>query len=263
MNAHSYFSVPQFCPECSSSLFLEGDFLFCKNPACPAQLAGCIKVWIRNLGLLHWGDTLVNNLVSSQVISVETVADLYKLTPEQIALHCSGLKMATKCYDILHSNKELPLELVIASMNIPNFGRTTATDIVQAGYDTLDKVLSITFDELCSIPNVASKTADSILLGLQTKSQLLRDLEEVINIKKPVEDGPLKGKIVVITGELSAPRKQVEKQIMDAGGFPKGSVTKQTHFLVTNNPSSGSSKLRKASQYGVQIIDEKTLMSMI
>jgi DNA ligase (NAD+) len=88
------------------------------------------------------------------------------------------------------------------------------------------------------------------------------DLAEVLDLKKPAA-GPLSGKTFCITGATSKPRKAVEKIIMDAGGVAKGSVGAGLSFLVTNDPDTGSSKMKSAKKHGVEVISEADLYRMI
>lgn len=256
------FPIPDFCPICSGKTVVVGDFLYCRSDTCPSRLAGAVKVWIRNLGLLYWGDTMIDALTDPEKARIGSVADLYRMSVEDLAECCSGVKMAKKCHSILHSNKSVSLELVLASLNIPNFGLSTASDVVRAGYDTVDKVLRVGYDELKAVPNIGEKTARNIQAGLMACQDVLLDLESVLDIRLP-GDGPLQGKTVCITGELSRPRKAVEKMIMDAGGSPRGSVSKDTSFLITNNLSTTSSKMGKAKKYEIPVIDEAELMRLI
>jgi DNA ligase (NAD+) len=151
---------------------------------------------------------------------------------------------------------------MLASLNIPNFGTSTAADVVQAGFDTVEKVLGASYDDLKEVPNIGEKTARQIQEGILSRRDLIAELEGVLDLKAP-SGGPLSGKTVCITGDLSVPRKAVEKMIMDAGGMPKGSVSKTTSFLVTNDQSTGTSKLQKAAKYGIPIIDEAGLMKLL
>lgn len=262
MESNNIFQIPNFCPICGQVATEDGDFLYCRNKACPAQLRGSVFVWVRNLGLLHWGDALIDNITNQDNPKIQSLADLYSLTVDDIAECCSGEKVAEKCYQVLHDNKSVTIELLFGSMNIPNFALSTATDIVQAGYDTVEKILSMSLDDLLSVPNVGEKTASSIYSGLREKELHIRALSSVLTVKSPTK-GHLSGKSFCITGELSKPRKLVEKMILDAGGIVKSSVGKTTSYLVTNDTSTGSSKLKNAAKYGVLIVDETLLYKII
>lgn len=256
-----FFEIPDLCPICSGPTTLDGDFLFCRTRSCPSKLSGAVFVWIRNLGLLHWGDALIESLTDPDKNVIQSVADLYKLSVDDLSEHTSGQKMAQKCYDILHRNKSIPLELMLASLNIPNFGLSTATDLVQAGFNTVEKVLNVSFDELINVPNIGEKTARSIQEGIISKRELILELVQVLNIVK--QTGALQGKTVCITLDLSLPRKTLEKYIMDAGGTPKSSVSKTTSYLVCNFPNASSSKLTNARKHGVPIVSEQEIMDII
>jgi DNA ligase (NAD+) len=205
---------------------------------------------------------MIDALTDPDNPKISSVADLYKLSPSDLAECCSGMKMARKCHGVLHDNKSVSLELVLASLNIPNFGTSTATDVVQAGYDTVEKVLAMDFKQLMAVPNIGEITARQVMEGLQACHSLIQELEKVLDIRQPV-GGLFQGKTVCITGELSMPRKAVEKLIMDAGGSPKGTVSKTTSYLVTNNSATTSSKMRKAQKYGIPVINEAELLEKL
>lgn len=263
MNQHA-FKIPETCPTCGGTTEEEGSFLFCRSVSCPEKLSGSIRVWVSRLGLLNWGDALIDALTNPEDPKVSSVADLYRLSVEDIAMCSSGMKFASKCHDILHSNKSIRLELLLSAVNIPNFGLSTATDIVNAGFDTLEKVLGMSEDDLRKVPNVGPITASSVYVGLLDKKNLLIDLSTVLDIAKP-SSGPLSKKSFCITGSTSVPRKALQKRILDCGGVVKESVGSGLDFLVTNEDLTtfSSSKVKKAKGFGTSIISESELVSMM
>jgi len=256
------FQIPEFCPVCSSHTVIEGDFLYCRSKTCPAKLSGSISAWVERLGLLYWGDALIASLTKPDNPAVNSIADLYRLTVEQLSDYSSGMKMATKCYDILHKNKSMPMEVFLSALNITNLGISTATDIVQAGHDSINKILSLQLSDLLNIPNIGEITANQIIDGISNKRDLIIDLNTVINIAKPIGSS-FKGKSVCITGELSKPRKFIEKMVMEAGGSAKGTVSASTSYLVTNDSNTNSSKMQKARKLNIPIINEEQLMQLL
>lgn len=256
------FSVPDFCPVCAGPSTEDGDFLYCRNKTCPAKLAGCVKVWVRQLGLLNWGDSLIETLTDPDSPRISSVADLYRMSEDELSECSSGAKMGSKLHRSLHGAKTVSLELVLSGLNIPNLGLATASDIVRSGRDTVEKVISMTYDDLLGVPNVGDVTARCVHDGIQERRSVLLDLASVLDIRQP-DSGPLTGKSFCITGELSRPRKAVEKMILDAGGSVKGSVTASTSYLVTNFPDTGSSKMKSAKKHGVLIIDESGLLNIL
>jgi DNA ligase (NAD+) len=227
------------------------------------RLSGAIKVWVDRLGLLHWGDALIGSLTDPEkTSSIQSVGDLYRLSVEDIQEHCSGPKMAKKCWKTLHDNTSVPLEIVLAGMNIANLGLATATDIVKAGHDSIDKVLALTLEQLQEIPNIGEITALQIRNGLDSRRDTLLDLASILDITLPIS-GPLRGKKVCITGDVWAPRKAVQKMVTAAGGQAVDSVSKDTSFLVCDDSSSTSSKAKRAASYGIPIIKGADLKNIL
>ena len=257
------FAAPEFCPVCADPVVEDGDFLFCRNRGCPAKLSGSIKVWIKRLGLLHWGDALIDALTDPANPRVFSIGDIYRLDVETLAQCSSGEKMAKKLHKVLHDNKGVTLELLLASLNIPNLAVATATDIVQAGFDTVEKVLDITYEDLLKVPNIGEKTARQVFDGLKERRSVIVDLSTVLDIRKPAT-GPLTGMSFCVTGATKKPRKSLHKDIMDAGGVVKESVGQGLTYLVTNeDPSFGSAKMKKAEKYGTKVISEAQLYAML
>lgn len=257
-----YFQIPTNCPVCNSQTEKEGQFLYCRSKSCPSKLSGSIQNWVEKLGLLHWGDSLIFSLTSPDNPSVSSIADLYRLSVEEISKHCSGMKVAKKCYDQLHAQKRIPLQLVLSALNIQFLGIVTATDMVASGIDTIDKILEINVERLTKVPNIGERTAQLIHDGIQQKKETLVDLNSIIEIVGS-DSGPLSGKSFCITGALSRPRKAVEKMIMDSGGTVKGSVGLGLSYLITNFSDTTSTKMQKAKSNGTQVINENDLYVML
>ena len=256
------FLVPSHCPVCGAPSSEEGDFLFCRSRNCPIQLTGSVQVWIKRLGLLHWGDALIDRITDPSDPKVSSLADLYRLTVEDLAACSSGAKFGKKCYDVLHSNKSITIELLIASLNIPNLAVATASDIVRAGFDTVEKILSMTYEDLLGVPNVGEVTARQVKDGISDRRQSILDLAAVLDVRSPA-GGLLAGQSFCITGSTSVPRKSLEKSIMDFGGTVKSSVGAGTSYLVTNDPDTGTSKMQSAKKHGVAVISESDLRRLM
>lgn len=242
---------------------MEGDFLYCRSKKCPTRLFGDVKVWVDRLGLLFWGDAMIKSLTDpDSPNSIQSIADLYRMSIADLEEHCSGLKMARKCWKILHDNMSIPLEVVLAGMNIQNMGLSTATDIVKAGHDTVDKVLNLSTRQLSEVPNIGEITANQIKIGLDTKSAVLMDLASILDIRS-VTIGPLSGKKICITGDVWAPRKAVQKMIAAAGGRAVDSVSKDTSALVCDDANSSSSKSKRAASYGIPVVGGLKLKKLL
>ena len=255
-----YFSIPQYCPTCSSFLVEEGSFLYCRNKSCSSKLAGTINVWVEKLGIMNWGEALINSLINE----CEDLSDIYNFSVEKLAFHCSGLKHAKKCYDSLHDNKDIKLELLLSSINIPLLGISTASDIINAGFDSIQKIISMTESDLVKVPNIGIKTASILIDGIHEKRLTLIKLEKVLNVKSG-NAGPLKGYSFCITGSTSIPRPSLKKKIIDFGGTYKDTVVSGLSYLITNEDATSysSDKFKKAKKYNTKIISESDLMNLL
>jgi DNA ligase (NAD+) len=248
-----YFVPPTRCPVCNAALQRDGEYLICPNTdACPAQRAGAIKRWVDKIGVLHVGDTLIEALVESG--KVKDIADLYTLDPAAVAaMTMSGRSVGesgTKAIRNLHAKMTLPLHLIIGSLGIPNVGRTTAKAIVDAGLNSVDKMLKATQADVAGIPGVGESKAEDFVGGIQARAKLLAKLFSVgVQVQKV--GGALAGKSFCMTGFRD---KALEEAIESQGGAVKSSVGKGLTYLIALDPNSGSGKAEKAKQYGTKVI---------
>ncbi len=253
------FSVVESCPECSSSVIIDGMYAMCVNEKCRSKISGSIKVWIEKNGIMHWGDAMIDSLSRSDLIN--DVSDLYRLTVDDIAEHTSGIKMATKCYNSLNSKKEFTMQEVLSSLNITDLGPSTADEIVRSGFKSISDLKGLTCASLISMDGVGIVKSKSLYNGIMSKIDVIEKLNDVLTISSP--SGSLKGLTFCITGSTKVPRRQLEGMIVLNGGSVKSSVCKQVTHLVCNSDSSDSTKSSKAASMGVKVIHEKTLMSMM
>jgi DNA ligase (NAD+) len=140
--------------------------------------------------------------------------------------------------------------------------------VVQAGFDTLDRLRAATVEELAAVYGLGEITARTIREGLEeTAAEMDQVLAAgIIGIAPPAaaETQPLRGKSFCFTGELSTMKRgQAEEKVKALGGSAKPSVVKDLSFLVTNDPESGSAKNQKARSLGVPVIDEKQFLALL
>lgn len=254
---------PERCPICEAAVTLEGEYLMCRNAACPALVEGRIHNWIDAIGALEWGDKLVATVVEKGL--VKEPLDLYRLNVEDIAnLDRHGEKSAQNALGQLTSRLPLKLETFLAALGIEGFSTQTARLVVQAGFDQIDDVLAAGVEELAAVKGLGELKAKAIVTGLDARRDEIARLRAFgIEPVSVADAGPLGGKSFCITGSHSRPRKELVQLIEDAGGRVVSSVTKELHFLIIADPSSTSSKATKARRYGTELIDEATLLSMI
>ena len=135
--------------------------------------------------------------------------------------------------------------------------------LIQEGYDTLEKILALSEEEICSIYGFAEKSARDFIQGLnENREEIISLSQKYIQIKEN-SSGFLKGLSFCFTGEMKTMKRQdAEKIVKEKGGAVKSSVTKDLSYLVTNDTESGSSKNVKAKTLGIQIINEEEFLKL-
>lgn len=264
--------VPCKCEACGSDLKDEGSRLFCPNKSCSKRVLHQLMKWNSVVDIRDLGETLVKALFEKGV--VKSISDLYKLTIESLTpfflneeTMAAGKKEslgAEKVYKSIQSHKEMSLAVFVAGFDIEGIGETTVEKLVQAGFDSLEKLLSMTAEQCAGVYGFAEKMAQIAVEGLlENRDEMLFLAQNVIHIQE-AGGGLLAGKSFCFTGELvTMKRADAEQLVKQNGGSCKSSVTKDLSYLVTNDTSSGSSKNQKAAKFGVPVIDEKQFLAMI
>ena len=263
--------IPSNCETCGSSLVNEGTRLYCPNKSCSKRVLHQLLKWVQVVDIRDLGETLVNSLFEKKV--VQSISDIYKLnvetlTPfflneESIAAEKKSLG-AEKVIKSIENHKNISLEAFVAGFDIEGIGETTVEKLVSAGFNSLEKLLNASVDEVASVYGFAEIMAKTFVNGLKENAEEMKILSSIyVNIIKK-ESGALRGKSFCFTGELlTMKRADAENLVKNAGGSCKSSVTKDLSYLVTNDTTSGSSKNVKAAKLGIPIISEKEFLQMI
>lgn len=255
MNANpEYFQAPTDCPCCGFGLVREGAYLVCNNGVgCSAQRVGQIERWMEKVGIKEWGSTAIEALVEQGV--VQDIADCYGLTvPVLSGLQLGGRVLggsASVMVANLHAKKDLPLATLVGSLGIPLMGRSMVKVLVDASFDTLDKLQSATVPAIAAVPGMGQGRAQAFVAGIAAAEVLIaRLLAAGVTIKAQAV-GSMSGKSVCYTGVRCA---EQEEAIEAAGGSIKGSVGKGLHFLVAKSKDTSSGKGQKAAALGVEVV---------
>jgi len=262
-NPDIVYKAPTNCPKCDTAVINVGEYVQCPNNiSCSAQVEGRIVNWIKDLNILEWGDSLITKLVESGKVS--NVADLYTLTVDDLAsLERMGEKSAKKCYDILHANKSISLDVFLGALSIPGIGSSTIRLIMDAGCDDLTKFGQLKAQDFEKVPGVGPIKAKSLADGLIANQKLI--LKLLINgvfIKSKIV-GKLTGKSFCFSGTTTNKRSVLEKMASDAGASVKSSVGKGLSYLVTNDLNTGSSKIIKAKSLNIKCISEEEYLNLL
>ncbi len=253
---------PENCPSCGSKLITVDKFLKCPNSSCPAKILGCLRLYCKFLDIQNISDKTIEKLY--KIGKLKTPADFYALQVADIApIDGLGEKSATKIIQEIAKKQELTLVELFTAVAIPNFSQKRIQQLVSSGFDTPEKLLDLTNQQLLSQPGFQEGLAQKVVAGLAQRRQTILDLLPKIKLKTSTAKNILNGAIFCITGSLSAPRKDIENKIVDSGGKVANSVSKNTTYLVTNEPNSGSSKLEQATRFGTKIISENELALLL
>ena len=215
------------------------------------------------------GDTLAGKLVDHGL--VRTPADFYQLTPEQLAnvpLRVRlGEKAARRIVDSLGQSKKLSLGRLVFGLGIRHVGDRTAA-LLADHFRSLDAIAAASTEELQQVEEVGPRIADSIrsFFGAGTNRDLVERLRghglRLQEGAREEETHPLSGKVFVLTGTLAGmTREEAKARILAAGGKVSGSVSRNTDYVVAGDKA--GSKLQKALQFGVEVIDEAGLSALL
>jgi len=259
--------IPSQCPECSNPTEKDGEYLVCTGGTeCPANRAGLIKQWIAALGVLDWGDFIIEELVAQGLVN--DIPDLYKLDPKDIAnLRNSndavvGTSTAEKIMQQLKEGSEATLEQLVGGLGISSIRKSSSRKIIAAGYDTPTKLMEVSVSDVESIPGFGNTKAVAFVEGMKERRHVLEELIIHRHVSLKSASGSLEGKTFCLTGSMSRGRKEIKRDIEDQGGIVKG-MSQSVTYLVTSNPDSTSGKAKKARDYGIPIISEEQLYDLM
>jgi len=270
------FDFPKTCPECGSRVSRtgpqdeaeeEGSVWRCLNPDCPAQVRGRIEHWCSRgaMDIEGGGEVLARQLVASGL--VRDVADLYYLKLSALlTLERVGEKSAQNFLDAVESSKARDLWRVLFGLGILHVGAGVAKALCRC-YASVDDIFAASFDQLTACEDVGEVIAGSLLQwhGDGRNREILKRLRAAgVNLTSSLFQpqaavGPFAGQTFVLTGTLpSLKREEAAAKIEARGGKVAGSVSKKTSWVVAG--SDAGSKLEKARQLGVPVIDEAELL---
>lgn len=257
-----YFTIPTQCPECASDLIREGEYILCRGGDCPAQVVGSISRWVKKVGVLGIGDAVIEALVDAGKVS--DAADLYTMDPNDIeSVLVGGSRLGQSAHTIvaeLRAKAEVPLHVLVGSTGIPMCSRSICKTIVEAGFDTLDRMRSATKADIGRIPGLGPAKADAFVDGLRARAGLIdRLLSNGVRVKgKSV--GPMTGKSLCMTGFRDP---AMEAAFEAAGGTVKSSVGKGLTYLAAKDPNGASGKLDKARGFGTVVLSQQEMWDII
>ena len=265
------FTLPENCPVCGSpAVRPAGEAVArCTNISCPAQIEG----WIRHftsrgaMDIEGVGEKLVKQLVDKNL--VQNPADLYRLTHKQLAsLERMADKSAANIIAQIEASKKQPLDRIVYALGIRQVGEHVA-QVLARHFGSIDRLMAAPEEELSAVHEIGPVIAQSVreYFSRDDIRQLISDLKELgVEFPEaqapPPQAAPFAGLTFVFTGTLEMmTRDDAERLVEDLGGRAAGSVSKNTDYVVAG-PGAGS-KLAKAQQLGVNVIDEAAFHKMV
>ncbi|MBX3618452.1 MAG: NAD-dependent DNA ligase LigA [Rhizobacter sp.] len=261
------------CPVCGSDIAREeggADWRCSGGLFCPAQRKQAILHYAgrRAMDVEGLGDKLVDQLVDSGLI--RTLPELYTLgLTKLMALDRMGEKSAQNLLAGLEKSKQTTLARFLYSLGIRQVGETTAKDLARH-FGKLELIMDATVEQLLDVPDVGPIVAESIhTFFRQDHNREVVERLKAVGVHWEEREGagdlspkPLAGKTFVLTGTLpTLSRDEAKEMIEAAGGKVSGSVSKKTHYVVAGEEA--GSKLDKARELGVAVIDEAALRAML
>jgi len=261
--------VPEKCPECGTKVVrTEGEVDYrCVNANCPAKLRETILHFAARgvMNIDGMGDALVNQLTERGL--VKNVADIYGLTKtDLLSLERMGDKSAENILREIKNSKALQLERVIYGLGIRMVGERTAQFLAEH-FGSMEALENAGIEELQDVNEVGPRIAESIVefFSIAANRKLverLREAELRLTGQKKQRGTKLVGKTFVLTGTLAHfTRDEAKKMIEGAGGKVTASVSKKTDYVVAG--ADAGSKLDKAKELGVAVIDEKEMEDLL
>ncbi|SCJ26810.1 DNA ligase [uncultured Clostridium sp.] len=266
------FKLPEKCPVCSEpTVRLEGEAAVkCINISCPAQIRrGIIHFASRDaMNIEGLGESIVTLLLDNKII--KDIADLYYINKEDlINLERMGEKSASNLVNAIEKSKQNDLYRLINGLGIKYIG-VKGAKVLAKNFKSLDEIINADINELINLEEFGDIMANSVIQFFKEEKNIsvIKKLEDAgVNTKSIVsEDESLanifEGMKIVLTGTLPTLKRNDAKEMIEArGGKATSSVSKSTTFVLAGEEA--GSKLTKANELGIPVIDENKFLEMI
>ena len=264
------FVMPDRCPVCGADVdHPEGEAMSrCTNAACPAQVVERVRHFCSRgaMDIEGVGDVLAQQLTDSGLVT--NIADIYELGAAQLAsLPRMGDKTIANVLNNIEGSKTRGLARLLAGLGIRFVGSQTA-QILAGDFGSMDAIAQAGTDELKQSEGIGPEVASSVHLFFQQPAnvEMVERLAAAgVAMTAPKREkiqGAFTGKTFVLTGTLpTLTREQASELIVNAGGKVTGSVSKKTDYVVAGHEA--GSKLTKAQDLGITILDEDALRGMV
>ncbi len=267
------YEAPANCPICGHLLVKEEDTadIRCINPTCPAQVTRTIAYFTSRdaMNIMGLGDTLIEALTKDGYLrTYADIYDLYKYRDEMIEKGIIGKEKNTdKLLSEIEKSKSNDPVMLLTGLAIRNVGKATAREIMKHVSDLTD-LFKISIDGFLAMPDIGETTAADLyefFHNEENKALIMRMKESGVNMTVAEDEDAsdkLSGMTIVVTGTLpTLGRKEAQELITKNGGKAAGSVSKKTTMVLAGDAA--GSKLTKAQELGIKVIDEAEFLEML
>lgn len=263
------YRMPEICPSCGAKAVREDGeaAIRCNNPDCPAQLLRMLIHFCSRdaMDIEGLGDALLNKLVEQNMI--KTAADIYSLDFGKIAeMDKMGKKSAENLKKAIEKSKENDLSKLVFALGIRHVG-AKAAKLLSDNFRDIDSIMNSSAEDISKIDSFGLVMAQSVVdfMSMPQSQKLIADLKAAgVNMKAEDThiDNRFSGKTFVLTGTLTKyTRSEASRIIENYGGKASSSVSKKTDYVLAGEAA--GSKLAKATELGIKIINEDEFAEMI
>ena len=263
-SSNAEFKIPDVCPSCGKKIDIVDIRIYCMNDHCPGKNKEIILNFIQKIGIEDLSGKRLEDLINARLVS--NISDLYKLNVEDLlSLDKVKDKLSNKLIDSIQKSKKVDLITFLTALGISGGAYSKCEKVVYAGFDSIEKILTMNVENLKTIESFADKSSEEFISSLNEKKNLIHELVKlgfVFTVEEKKESA-ITGLKLCITGALSEKRQVIEDQIRNFGGIVVSSVSKNTDMLVTNETDPSSSKYKKALELKIKIITEAELVALM
>ena len=266
------YRMPRVCPSCGSPVSFENGeaALRCTNTECPAQLMRHMIHFVSRdaMDIDGLGERILHDMSESGLI--HSPFDLYRLTRDDIlSLEGKKDKSADNLISAIEKSKSNDLYRLVFALGIRHIGQRAAK-LLADRFRTLDEIAAAKAEDILSIEGYGDIMAQSAAdyFAMDSTKKMIEEIKQLglntknLTEKQEIKDNPFMGKTVVITGTLPTYKRSEAQEIIEKlGGKAAGSVSKKTDYVLAGEAA--GSKLTKAQQLGITIIDEDEFRRMI
>ena len=267
-NSNPY-HIPEMCPSCGQKVIRMKDeaAIRCINPACPAQILRNLVHFVSRdaMNIEGLGEALLQNLVNEKIIN--DASDLYCMEKERIVeLERMGDKSAENLMKAIEKSKKAGLSRLIYALGIRNIGQKAAV-LLAKRFGSMQFLIEADESQISQIPGIGPVIAYQAheFFNSENAKNLIVKLEHAgvsMESNEVQDDESLNGLTFVLTGELENMTREIATSALESKGAKvSNSVSSKTNYVVAGE--NAGSKLIKAQNLGIKIIDEKELLNLL